>query len=430
MVAEHDRQTPYCILPWVHLYGAANGKIYPCCFSADSSDQNFHTTRHLVSDQDSHDFSSLAFASLRKEFLTGSPPSFCDSCTNLERSGGHSRRSEAQMQFAEFHKRLLQGEDIAKGGVRHAQFSIGNVCNLKCRMCNPYSSSKLIREWSELGWMENFQPPTDAYDSDEFWERFLDKNPNLRTIVLAGGETFLTPRVLKLIDLFIARGVAKHLEIEIHTNFTQISADVLQKLHEFRLVKLMASIDGYQKVNTYIRYPANWLEIEQNLQKFHALCSQSKFRLSINVTVQAYNILGLVDLLRFALGFENLAQCKLNLLRQPEELQIAVLPWQTRRVAAERLREFLAVGIPFPKVWREEKRNNFVANLQALLALLKEENESLELQAKFVQRTLAVDQYRSHWISHHIPDLVKELPELGAASATPQRISSALPNEA
>ncbi len=408
-------RSPLCVLPWVHLFGSADGKVYPCCFtssfqtevSGDSQEIDFQANRKRLEDQDSTDFSSPFYKNFRGQFLGENLPSFCEGCLKLEQRGGTSRRLEALEQFSSVVQEIQRGQDPSQQGILHAQFSLGNQCNLKCRMCNPFSSNQLISEWQELGFMENFQEPSQFFQSDEFWKTFFQRNPNLQTLVLAGGETLLTPRAHWLIDFLISANKAQSIDLELHSNLTFLPDEVFEKLQKFQSFKIMASIDGYNSVNNYIRFPSKWSQITANLQKLNDWCRNSKGKFSINVTVQAYNVLYLNELVRFALSFDSLFQLKLNVLTDPPELQLRALPESVRKLAANRIRELLQSDFSFPLSWKAAKREAFRSNLRSFLPMLESSASDPQLELAWRNRTQKVDKFRGQRMEDFLPELAE-----------------------
>ena len=448
MSIEESRQNqpslgPGCILPWVHLFGSADGKVYPCCFSSSfQSDREdplevsnersgstpsallrstfttteqskvcFQDSRKRLEDSDSTDFSSDYFQNIRRDFLDGKLPNYCESCVKQEQRGGTSRRIEAIEQFSNIVQSIKEGKDPSRNGIIHAQFSLGNQCNLKCRMCNPFSSNQLISEWQDLGLMQNYQEPSKFFESDAFWEAFFERNPHLQTLVLAGGETLLTPKAHWLMDYLISKNRAGHIDLELHSNLTYLPDSILPKLRAFRSFKIMASIDGYDQVNSYIRFPSKWSTVLENIKKLDKWCGNSNGKFSVNVTVQAYNVLYLNSLIRFAFELENIYQCKLNVLSDPPELQVLALPLALRRLAAGRIRELLTSFPAFPKNWKAAKREAFLSNVRSLLPLLEGSPDYLRLTEAWLLRTHSVDQYRKHSMKDYLPELADFLNE-------------------
>jgi len=74
--------------------------------------------------------------------LTQQYPSACEGCYKIEQYGGKSRRITENNRWENIEKPKLEFLDIR----------LSNLCNLKCLMCYPDSSSSLVsdyKEWSD-----------------------------------------------------------------------------------------------------------------------------------------------------------------------------------------------------------------------------------------------------------------------------------------
>ena len=122
----------------------------------------------------------------------------------------------------------------------NVSFTLTNACNLRCRMCG---------QWSEEGYMrgrEDDEPDMQLAD----WKRLIDEVAahGGGSILLRGGETFLYPHIIELLDHAVGRG----LFVAIDTNGTLLkkyAPDIVRigNLH------LTVSIDGPEEVHDAVR---------------------------------------------------------------------------------------------------------------------------------------------------------------------------------
>ena len=84
---------------------------------------------------------------LRKQLKKNIEPPTCERCFYVEKQGGFSYRMDAN----ETHKDKIHEESINEEGVlddttkiTYLDLTLGNVCNLKCKTCNPWSSHNWI----------------------------------------------------------------------------------------------------------------------------------------------------------------------------------------------------------------------------------------------------------------------------------------------
>jgi MoaA/NifB/PqqE/SkfB family radical SAM enzyme len=177
---------------------------------------------------------------------------------------------------------------------------LGNICNLKCRICGSWSSSTFAAE--EINWM----PPEDRKSSYHYqmlrqgaWPR---ENPNFWTeidqvvdqikyIEFTGGEPFMIQEHFDLLQRLVDHGQAGQIEIHYNTNGTQWPENAEHIWKHFKTVEIAFSIDDIGARFEYQRSNAVWAEVEENLIKFKALRNQySNIQLQVCTTVNVFNV--------------------------------------------------------------------------------------------------------------------------------------------
>ena len=132
-----------CILPWISLEATPTGNFRPCCLAEDSIVDNEGNAYDIAKgDTLEQAFNSEYMDVLRDQFLQGKHPSTCKKCWALEASGGESKRIISNKKF---------GVDTSNKKLSFLDLKLGNICNLKCRICGTWSSSKWAQEEIALG---------------------------------------------------------------------------------------------------------------------------------------------------------------------------------------------------------------------------------------------------------------------------------------
>jgi len=241
--------------------------VAPCC-QAQGSTQ----------DVDTFDFNSNKYLTqLRDEFSQGQRPKACQRCWNAEDLGVKSRRQSA-VEFFNIdpdNKVVLQGLD----------YNATWACNSACIMCGPQASSL----WAtELG---NVSMEKTKFRSN----RIIDKLElsNLKKAHFNGGEPLLTDDHLRVLSNL----ALEDLFVSYNTNGTIYpSVQAIELWKRLKLVKLFFSIDAVGKAFEYIRWPAKWNEVEDNLLKMKEQLP-SNVMFGFNITVGVYNLCDLTDLI-------------------------------------------------------------------------------------------------------------------------------------
>ena len=207
----------------------------------------------------------------------------------------------------------------------------------------------------------------------------------------------------EILDLLIANGTASHVTFHITSNMTILKQSTLEKLGALKRVHLIPSIDGIGPYLEYIRYPANWKDIEEHLAR---VASLPNIQIRVFVTVQVYNLLHVTDILRYCdkKGFD----AGMHFLVAPQWLSILVLPIlpkNARSIAAKRLKLYLHGNC----------RPGNAATAQNMLVFLAE-HEGIQYRddfATFVRFTNDMDKSRQQYFSKLYADHIEWFAEDG-----------------
>jgi organic radical activating enzyme len=179
----------------------------------------------------------------------------CDQCKTIELSGGTSLRL-GTLEKLGVHKNLI--------GPQRIDLMFDQSCNLACRTCGPNSSTFWQRHLKDNNLWNNIE----SYDSgaDKIIEtlKLLDLS-QLKMVVFCGGETLMGPNYWKVVD-FLATTVPQQITLSFQTNGTQsIDQRHYELISKFQLVKLNISLDGVANRFNYLRWPANWNQVVDNI---------------------------------------------------------------------------------------------------------------------------------------------------------------------
>jgi MoaA/NifB/PqqE/SkfB family radical SAM enzyme len=168
---------------------------------------------------------------------------------------------------------------------------LGNICNLKCRICGSWSSSQFAAEEIKFNRSEEtrgsfaYQMLKDGAwprESAEFWtdlDRHLD---NIRYIEFTGGEPFMIKEHFQLLQKLVDTGRAAQVEIHYNTNGTQYPEEGEAIWKHFKHVEIALSIDDVEHRFEYQRSNAVWADVVANTERFRQLRSRNS-----NITLQA-----------------------------------------------------------------------------------------------------------------------------------------------
>jgi hypothetical protein len=209
----------YCSLPWVHLATHPDGGVTLCCISdhknAMSRSKNYEPLTYL--DLNSSSINSVMnsdyFKQTRIEMLNGKIPDACRRCFQEESAGVRSKRIEEneKFEFTEDMARAITSDDgTIPVNFKFLELRLGNLCNLRCRTCNPVSSTQWNLQYQslkkELTFITNYDRKINSSwtESEEFWEDLLNHSEDLQLIYINGGEPTLVEKHWKYLESVIS----------------------------------------------------------------------------------------------------------------------------------------------------------------------------------------------------------------------------------
>ena len=363
----------FCILPWMHLATNSSGNYRVCCNSTPG--KNFilkpdGTPYKVYKDDIREVWNSETYQKIRKQFLNNERPEMCERCFREEDSGLRSARNAWNEQWM-FEYQKTVSPDL---NITYVDLRLGNLCNLKCVMCNPYASNQWVKDWELI---ENWNDPNEKVrlskmdwpNDPSTWKNLIPILNTVKMIYLTGGEPTLAVEQYKLFDICIDKGLAKNITLKYNSNLTNIPRKMIEYWKHFKKIKMNASIDGIGKINDYIRYPSNWKNIEKQLKSFIDM----NVSLQVHTTVQIHNIMHLPEIFNYFDQYN--IDPYLNILNHPDYLNVRVLPYEQKL----KVKEILKPYIHKPKV-------------EGLLKYIDEDWS--HLYDKFVEKTKILDGIR------------------------------------
>lgn len=184
----------------------------------------------------------------------------CWSCQANERAGLISFRQGMLEQF---------GVQRNISGPLRLDLMFSTSCNLSCRSCGPHSSTFWQKHLKDNNAISEMDPKPDRVEEMIAILKTLDLS-NLKSVVFGGGETLLGESYWKVADYLVNNvpNAGNQLTISFQTNGTQPIGErhysIIEKAH---LVKLNISLDGVAERFEYLRWPASWNQVTENIQE-------------------------------------------------------------------------------------------------------------------------------------------------------------------
>jgi sulfatase maturation enzyme AslB (radical SAM superfamily) len=295
---------------------------------------------------------------VRRQVLNNERPDVCKPCFELEDQGVESLRQRhingviPESRINLYPNTVLQ--EIMPFEFPTMEIKLNNLCNLKCRMCNPLDSTS----WQDWDVVKPFYVKENNYlvptveglvrkpgqyigpfdDSDNWWNDFEKLLPHFRRVEFAGGEPLMDPQHYKILDMLKPYG--KNIELKYATNGTTLGITKGRTIYDywphFRSVAVNVSLDGIHDVYNYIRTNSNFDEVERNIQEIKKIANIS--RVVGAFTAQACNILQTAECIDYFINKMGIIFYS-HRVSYPNVLSAQVLPEPLKELAISRLQE-------------------------------------------------------------------------------------------
>jgi MoaA/NifB/PqqE/SkfB family radical SAM enzyme len=345
MNTPHDK---FCVLPWISLETSPIGTVRPCCLADDEIVDDAGVKFDLNSAYFGQIQNSRYMQNLRQEFLDGRQPRTCRKCWQEESAGRTSKR----MHTLDRLKHMLPDQDWTADAkpLMFLDLKLGNICNLKCRICGSWSSSTYAVE--EIVNDRTGNPKASPHyemlkngrwprESEQFW-RELDNNLDaIRYLEFTGGEPFMIEEHFEFLRRLVDTGRAGDIEIHYNTNGTIWPEQAEEIWCHFKLVEIALSIDDVGTRFEYQRSGAVWTQVCGNLERFRQLRSRcNNIQLQVCCTVNIFNVFYLPEVAEW-IDQQRFDFVYWNIMHDAEYFSIRSLPDPAKTVIADHLRAAL-----------------------------------------------------------------------------------------
>lgn len=272
----------------------------------------------------------------------------------------------------------------------------GNVCNLGCRHCDAKVSSGWYKDdyhanskdLSYENYLDKFKVTKNSFNDENInWKIIQQWSKRVMHWDLYGAEPLLIRPLLDALQCSVDNKNAHLQTVHINTNGTIWRNEFMELFKNFKKVNLDISVDGIKEKFEYLRYPANWPYVLENILKYKKLSqTYPNIEISITVTISIYNILDLKEIESFFNNYE--VNCIFNILHNPEHMNIRCLPDSVKSLVKQHL------------------VNNFDNNLQkSIIDFLELPIDNKNLFKDFFKHTNQIDIVRNQKFKDIFPTL-------------------------
>ena len=393
----------YCILADIGLATQTNGNTTICNQSRtefkSATGEVLRLDRHSLHDS----WNSPTRQEIKQALANNIQHPNCQDCWNEEAAGRESIRLQANQRFAN----VTALEDRP----RAFMFKPGNVCNLSCRHCNPFVSSHWYKDHyqvevkpksniSFVDYIHRYDSIRDSFSPDNanLWPVLNEWNSDIVFYDLYGAEPLLIEPLLETLRASVKSGAAANQFIHINTNGTIWHNDFAELFSSFKRVELGVSIDAIGDQFEYMRYPAKWQSVLDNVMKYKQLELAHPERIFIEacITVSLLNVYYVKEYVKFFHGLS--IMCGINVVHRPDYLNMRIASPKVKEKIIEKLTK-----VPF-------KSNDWNDKINTVINLLKlDYDNNKNLMEEFWKFTNKYDELRNQSYANTFPEFYKVL---------------------
>ena len=374
----------FCALPFTYLYVDSLNEYKLCSDSRLSSKINTKDMSILEY------FNSDYINEIRNDMINGvmseKVQGTCIRCIEREELGLWSRRVThiEKCVHENYQKKFLS---IPTNKTIKLKF--GNLCNLKCLTCGPYSSSRWAKERSSIKELNVLKELKDSISKESFkkygalyqssFDHEVVKNldyynynfdqkfykelkmimSGVENVIISGGEPFLNDNLYDFLQWLIENKFSKNININLYSNLTQLPKNYKTYYDKFKSFTIHVSIDGVGKKDEYIRRGTIFEKKHENICEII-----NYFNVNFAVTLSMLNVGYQSEIKQYCNQFKK-EPSFFNVLVEPFYLQISNLPYDIVKIynsknnfhslyeSKQKNHEHFILGISFLKKYDE-----------------------------------------------------------------------------
>jgi radical SAM protein with 4Fe4S-binding SPASM domain len=351
----------FCNSPWMHLRITYDGSFVPCRWFEKTTDASVVSIKNTSMNEY---WNGEEMKSLRNQFTTGNSPEACKHCYYQDEhnklSGRYKQLLKGGITKNHFENTIASSHQLkdfvysnntqghTNRDITDLQVDLGSLCNSACVMCWAGASSRLHNDYQKLNKIDSSlfsypNPRSDWIDDEEVFETWLDNltTHNIKYLHLLGGETLFIDQFYKICERLIDRGLARKMILGTTTNGTIFNDKLKDIIPQFKQFHLGISVETFDPINDYIRYPGKIQNIKQNIINFIKLRNENKnLFVSLRITPSILSVLNMDSLFKFMVEWGVGAE-SCNILDNPNCLRIEYLTEDLREKAITRIEDVI-----------------------------------------------------------------------------------------
>jgi radical SAM protein with 4Fe4S-binding SPASM domain len=396
----------FCMLPWIHTHVLPSSEVIPCCvwpYNKSLGNVSNSSLKEIINNDE--------YKQIRKKMLSDESVENCRQCYQRDSADGMSLRTSSNSKWGHFFERdvLPTTDDVTITDFKMVYFDIrfSNICNFKCRGCSPELSSSWLSDHEKLyDYKSDKNKLISIMPNENIWSELLKLVPTIEEAYFAGGEPLIMDEHYLMLEEFIKAG---RTDIRLSYNSNMSNLKFRDKLivdywKNFKNVYVGVSIDDFGPRGEYFRHGMSWDKVVENINFVRKECPHVYF--SVNCTVSLFNVYYLPEIHQKLVNDKiiSIGDLLLNLLIDPIEYRVQVLPREFREKIAKKLSDYVSKMLIQYKDKDPVGISRLIASFNSVINFALESD--LEASHKdFFNRNIKLDAIRGE-------DFLKTYPEL------------------
>jgi MoaA/NifB/PqqE/SkfB family radical SAM enzyme len=388
------------MLPWISIEASPMGTARPCCLAREDI-AGIDLRHNTLEDAYKSDY----MQDMRRQMRSGEKPATCKLCWDEEAAGRDSKRINSKSRLKNLYS-LVDWNNDKPDQLWFIDLKLGNICNLKCRICGSWSSSKWAAEEMDYltkgedkkkhiayTWLKKGKWPE---ESPNFWENLKTLLPHIKYFEFTGGEPWLIQEHWDLLQYAADNGYSKNIDIHYNTNATQRLGPHTMVWDKFGRVDIAFSIDNVEKRFEYERYGAEWELANSIIDTVHwtKKVDTPNITTQLCFTINIQNVYYLDELLEWA-DTKPFDSIYFNMLHSPEHMSVQRMTTAAKDLVLNKLKT---------NFWSVDKHQKEIDNLIQFI-----ENGPGCDGKEFVSRMKNTDRYRKQNFMHTHWEIAKAM---------------------
>lgn len=428
----------FCMLGLLHTYVSPNGAVMPCCVG-DMTKEPLGNLNE-VSDW-GEIWNGESYKEFRKNMIEGKKNPICSFCYDTEKFSEISARTIANQKYSkdydEYTEHLLPSGELKTSKLKYLDFRFTNKCNQACITCGHELSSSWFDLMKKLDYPIERPKFIEPQDKQLAYKLIDDNLDSVETIYFAGGEPLLSEYHWYTLDKLIENNRCSEVELRYSSNCSTLrhkEKSVLDYWKKFKSVVVVASVDEVGERFNYIRWPADWNSIAENLKKireaFVQMSVDGEFThlLVYSPVVSSLNVHRLQEIIQEIIKreayqfsmfgdsnalFEYFLLC--NLLRNPNHLSIMNMPqdhWELVEKSLDDFQVWYCTNVIADSNFYNTKKDMLCAGINKVKELRKMNQQDMEFFDQPTEDYLKHMREYSNMDRVRGTDFMKTFPEL------------------